>query len=252
MVFLIVAVLSLCILWMAGTTRETSDSDPNAPHHYTYGKTVASNGMELHYLRTRPSNLKPEIINDNVTSTRYYGINGGFFYQNDLLSIAVVNDVPVNETAGSYGGGKANVKYARGTLVWDGSTDKLSVQVASEASELIVTDRSQYWAQGGISMSLLLGDRWKEQAAAENAPYADEKRLRSAAVYDLQGDVYLIVSTTEGTLAAFREAVVGSIGVDKLQDGIFLDGDGSSQLQSREADLKGDGRPVVQMLRILK
>ncbi|TJY41083.1 hypothetical protein E5161_15400 [Cohnella pontilimi] len=250
---LIVSVFSLCIFWIAWPTSDRRVPVPNAPRDYTYGHKRASNGMELHYLRTRPSNLMPESIHDNVPSTRYYGINGGFFYQKELLSIAIVNDVPVNQAAGTYGVGMTNVKYARGTLVWDGSIDKLSVQVAREASELIVSNRTHYWAQGGISMSLSQDDIWMEQMLEEHAPFADEERLRSAAVYDFEGNVYLVVSSNEGTLAAFRKAIVESIGIFyALQDGIFLDGDGSSQLQSREAVLKGDGRPVVQMLRILK
>ncbi|MDB4866491.1 MAG: hypothetical protein JWR03_824 [Cohnella sp.] len=237
---------------MAVSTNENRQKDPNAPHAYLYGQTLASNGMELHYLRTRPSNIKLEIVNNNVPLTSYYGINGGFFYQTDLLSIAVVNDVPVNQAEGIYGDGGANVKYARGTLVWDGNSDKLSVQVVERASELNVSDRSHYWAQGGISMNLPQSDRWKEQATAENAPFADEERLRSAAVYDFDGNLYLIVSNTKGSLASFREAIVERIGFGNLKDGIFLDGDGSSQLHGREAELRGDGRPVVQMLRLVR
>ncbi|QMV44963.1 hypothetical protein FPL14_09880 [Cohnella cholangitidis] len=222
------------------------------PHDYIYGTSVASNGMELHYLRTRPSNIGLEPVHNNVTAAPFYGINGGFFYQDALLSIAVVNDVPVNDTHGSYGVGAKNAKYARGTLVWDGSLDKLSVQVASQASELSVTDRSRFWAQGGISMSLGNDEGWMEQIAAEAAPLPDDYCLRSAAVYDDEGNLYLVVSSTKGTLAAFREAIAERVGDGKLVNGIFLDGDGSSQLRSREAKLSGDGRPVVQMLSLLK
>ncbi|WP_276354450.1 hypothetical protein [Cohnella caldifontis] len=226
--------------------------EEKGPRAYAYGVVKAlGGGMELHYLRVQPSNVLPEAVHGNVVSTPYYGINGGFFYQNDLLSIAVVNDVPVNGQTGGYGAGGANVKYARGTLVWDGAANALSVQVVRDAAEIRVTDRSRYWAQGGVSMSLGSDDRWAEQAAHENAPFADEARLRSAAVYDADGNLYLIVSATPGTLAEFRETVKTRIGGGRLVDGIFLDGDGSSQLRSREAKLTGDGRPVVQMLRLL-
>jgi hypothetical protein len=71
-------------------------------------------------------------------------------------------------------------------------------------------------------------------------------------VYDFEGNVYLIVSSTNGSLASFREAIVERIGMNGLQDGIFLDGDGSSQLRSRQKDLQGDGRLVVEMLRLLQ
>ncbi|TFE26634.1 hypothetical protein [Cohnella luojiensis] len=76
--------------------------------------------------------------------------------------------------------------------------------------------------------------------------------LRSAVVYDTDGNLYLIVSTTKGFLADFREAILEKIGNGLLKNGIFLDGDGSSQLRSREAKLRGDGRPVVQMMRLAK
>lgn len=222
------------------------------PHEYTYGTSVAGNGMELHYLRTRPSNIGLASVHNNVVAAPYYGINGGFFYEDSLLSIAVFNDIPVNKELGQYGSGASNAKYARGTLVWDGALDRLSVQVVRQASELSVTDRSRFWAQGGISMSLDNDEGWMEQIAAEAAPLPDNYCLRSAAVYDDEGNLYLVVSSTKGTLAAFREAIVERVGDGKLVNGVFLDGDGSSQLRSREAKLSGDGRPVVQMLSLLK
>jgi hypothetical protein len=231
--------------------NEHKDEELNMPRNYLYGTATASNQMELHYLRTRPSNIILESIHNNVTAAPYYGINGGFFYEDALVSIAVVNDKPANGAEGKYGVGEANTKYARGTLVWDGSTDRLSVQVASQASELAVTDRSRYWAQGGISMSLDSNDHWLEQVATENAPLPIDYCLRSAAVFDTEGNLYLVVSTTKGTLASFREAIIEQIGAGKLANGIFLDGDGSSQLRSREAKLRGDGRPVVQMMRLI-
>jgi hypothetical protein len=229
----------------------STDEELNMPRNYIYGKVIASNRMELHYLRTRPSNVMLQSVNHNVTEMPFYGINGGFFYQDDLLSIAVVNDKPVNEAVGEYGAGAANAKYARGTLVWDGNTDRLSVQVVSLASELVVTDRLHYWAQGGISMSLRSDEHWLEQMETENAPLPIDDCLRSAAVFDNEGNIYLVVSTTKGSLASFREAILEQIGVGHLEDGIFLDGDGSSQLRSREAKLRGDGRAVVQMLRLI-
>ncbi|MFC5701655.1 phosphodiester glycosidase family protein [Cohnella faecalis] len=222
------------------------------PRDYAYATVTATNGVKLHSLRTRPSNAVPEVSRNNVTLTSFYGINGGFFYQNDLLSIAVVNDRPVGGAAAKYGSGAENVKYARGTLVWDGKTEGMSVQVVRASADLQVTDRSSYWAQGGISMGLGRDGEWLGQAAAENAPFPDDERLRSAAAYDEEGNLYLIVSENRGTLADFREAIVETVGGGKLVDGIFLDGDGSSQLNSRERKLQGDGRPVVEMLRLIR
>lgn len=222
------------------------------PRSYEYGTAMASNGMELHYLRTRPSNVEPLTVRNNVAAAPYYGINGGFFYEDALLSVSVVNDAPVQGEPGQYGSGGSNAKYARGTLVWDGALDRLSVQVVRQAKEIEVTDRSRFWAQGGISMSLTRDEDWAVQAAEEASPLPDRNSLRSAAVYDTEGNLYLVVSATKGPLAVFRAAIVERIGAGKLADGIFLDGDGSSQLRSREKKLAGDGRPVVQMLRLIE
>lgn len=246
------AAITAILLMLFGLNGDTSsDEDSNMPRDYVYESSVASNQMELHVLRTRPSNVTLVSIHNNVTISPYYGVNGGFFYQEVLLSIASVNDKPANSDGGSYGTGLQNEKYARGTLVWDGGADKMDVQIASQTKELKVSNRSNYWAQGGISMSLDQDDLWLERIAAENAPYPDEDRLRSAAVYDEDGYLYLIVSATKGTLADFRTAILENVGGGRLVNGIFLDGDGSSQLRSREQELSGDGRPVVQMLALI-
>jgi len=244
-------VVAGAIFWAKGGGG-ASGGEANMPREYVYETATAENGMELHVLRALPSNVTLEPVRNNVAAAPFYGINGGFFYEKALLSMAVVNDVPVNGPAGHYGSGSVNAKYARGTLVWDGALNKLSVQVARQAAELEVTDRAHYWAQGGISMSLGRDASWAEQAAKENAPFPDDDRLRSAAVFDEDGDLFLVVSATKGTLAEFREAIVERVGEGRLANGIFLDGDGSSQLRSREATLSGDGRPVVQMMRLIR
>ncbi|MBD2871181.1 hypothetical protein [Paenibacillus arenilitoris] len=251
----ILAVLALLFYGMVlllGNKAPANDASLDETLHYTYFAKTAPNGMKLHVLRTKPVYVTLEAIHDNVTLAKKVGINGGFFYGNQLLSIGIVNGLPVNAQIGKFGAGDENVKYARGTLVWDGAADRLSVQIASRASELKVKDHTRFWAQGGISMSLGDDAGWAEQAMKENAPFPGEDRLRSAAVYEEDGQLYLIVSETKGSLALFREAIISSVGDGKLADGIFLDGDGSSQLLSKEASLPGDNRPVVQMLRIVK
>lgn len=253
-VYVIIALLVIggaLFLWQRLHDHEVPLPSPE-PRQYTYEETVASNGMVLHTLKTLPSNITLQAVKGNVSVAPFYGINGGFFYQQALVSIAVVNDLPVNGAPGEYGSGEENMKYARGTLVWDGATGSLSVQVVRRQSELAVADRADYWAQGGISMGLDLGEDWLANMAAENAPYWDEPRLRSAIAYDRSGNVYLIVSEGLGTLAEFREAILEKVGDGELENGIFLDGDGSSQMRSREKSLKGDGRPVVQMLRLIR
>jgi hypothetical protein len=222
------------------------------PHAYTYAKLRALNGVELHVLKTKPDNIALKAIGKNVTETGYYGINGGFFYNGDLLSIAVTNDLPAKGEANDYGTGWYNTDVARGTLIWDEALHAFYIQIVKHAGELKVTDRSHYWAQGGVSMRLGDPVGWEAQMIAEEMPAYDENRLRSAAAYDSQGNIWLIVTPTPCTIEQFRSAISQKIVHGQLVDGIFLDGDGSSQLMSRENRLHGDGREVYQMLQIVK
>lgn len=218
------------------------------PRHYSYQETTASNGVRLFSLKTVPQNIVLKPIASNVTRTSDYGINGGFFWEGHLLSIAVVNDQPLKGQQEDYGSGWYNIDYPKGTLVWDEITRHFSVQVVQDAHELKVTDRQRYWAQGGVSMSLQQGSRWVAQALAEDMPAFDEARLRSGAVYDDRQNVWLIVTDKPCTVEQFRTAIMETIGEGKLVDGIFLDGDGSSQMNSAQKVLKGDTREVYQML----
>ncbi|NEW08663.1 hypothetical protein GK047_21950 [Paenibacillus sp. SYP-B3998] len=222
------------------------------PHAYTYAKYQAANGVELHTLKTKPSNIALKAIDKNVTQTGLYGINGGFFYNSDLLSIAVTNDQPAKGEANDYGTGWYNTDVARGTLIWDEALRAMYIQVVKHAGELQVTDRHHYWAQGGVSMKLGDPVGWEAQMIAEEMPAYDENRLRSATAYDSLGNVWLIVTPTPCTIEQFRSAILQKIVPGQLVDGIFLDGDGSSQLKSREDKLKGDGREVYQILQVVK
>ncbi len=250
----IFAVAGLLLLLLVQALSQKSERrgaaiDQVGSYAYAAGEV---NGMKLHALKTKPSNVSLEVISNNVTLADRVGINGGFFYGEALVSMAVVGGKPVNGTKADYGSGWENMKYARGTLVWDGEADSLSVQVVRQATEVKVKDATRFWAQGGISMSLGDDAGWKARASAEQAPFPDDERLRSAAVYDAGGFLYLVVSETPGTLEAFRAAILDMLAEQRLVDGIFLDGDGSSQLLSKEMKLAGDNRPVVQMIRIMK
>jgi len=214
--------------------------------NYWYGKVTATNKVVLHYIKTSPKNIKLNVLNKNVTSGTDYGINAGFFYGKDLLSIAVMDDVPVNGKRGGYGSGWENAKYPRGTLVWDGKQSKYSVQVVNNAGELTVSDRNNYWAQGGISMNLKDDTHWKAQAQKENMPNMTGKVYRTGLVYNTGLNIWLIVTQTPCTAEEFRKAIKEKIGSGTLVDGIFLDGSGSSQMKCKEISLRGDGRSVVQ------
>ncbi|MFD2613270.1 hypothetical protein [Paenibacillus gansuensis] len=232
-------------------TGEPAPPFPDPPTAYTYREVRASNGVVLHTMKTSPRNVRLEAVSTNVLETRRYGINGGFFYNGDLLSIAVQNDRPVTRERGAFGSGWTNVKYSRGTLVWDGAARAWSVQQAASAGELAVSDRSEYWAQGGISMSLRDEARWAEQAAKEAMPFAADRRMRTGLVYNTGLNVWFIVSPVPCTAAEFRSAILETVGSGTLVDGIFLDGDGSSQMQCTEVQLPGDSRSVYQMLTLI-
>jgi len=256
---LVLAAAAAVLLGIAGVAapllgwRSSGEERLAGPERYAYSHERASNGVMLHVLRTRPDNVTLRAIDANVTETELFGINGGFFYEGAVLSMAIVDGKPVQGIYGAYGTGTVNARLPRGTLVWDRVAGTLGVQVVRQPEELVLTDRNRYWAQGGVSMSLQSGaGGWVEQAMEESLPFPEEKRLRSGAVYDEGGELYLVVSSNRATAEQFRTAVLERVGGGRLVDGIFLDGDGSSQLRCREASLRGDGRPVYEMLALLE
>ncbi|OCT13300.1 hypothetical protein A8709_03325 [Paenibacillus pectinilyticus] len=217
-----------------------------------YSVKPASNGVLLHVIETSPANIGLKAITANVTDRQDNGINGGFFWQGYLLSIAVTNDLPVKGQPGDYGSGWYNTDRKRGTLVWDEKAQAFTIQVVENASELQVTDRTHYWAQGGVSMGLTNPFGWAAQAVSEEMPVINEKRMRSGIVYDRSNNVYLVVAPTPCTGEEFRTAVQEQVGDNQLVDGLFLDGDGSSQLKVANYLLPGDHREVYQMIALLK
>ncbi|WP_152394395.1 hypothetical protein [Paenibacillus guangzhouensis] len=218
--------------------------------NYTYSQVTATNGISLHVLRTTPDHIQLKAIDSNVTETDHIGINGGFFYGQDILSIAVQNHLPVKDKPRAYGSGWYNTKYDRGTLIWDGYLKQFSVQSVKSADELDVFDRSQYWAQGGVSMNLANDYIWGLLIYYQALPAAHEARLRSGLVYDKMNQLYLIVTEVPCTAEQLRQAIQEQIAPGQFKEGIFLDGDGSSQLASKQAKLAGDERKVLQMISI--
>lgn len=240
-------VLSLSV-W-ASVGSDPKEAFEGLPHSYTYLETDSPGKLHLHMMSVAPEDIVLRTIHSPLRPIASYGINGGFFYGSDLLSIAMMNDNPANGAQRAYGSGWFNAKYPRGTLVWDGVSRVLSVQTVSSADELAVIDRSHYWAQGGISMNLQQEELWEAAAAEQHLPLADEKRMRSGMIFDDSGKVWLIVTPTLCTAEDFREAIRQTVPAQGLE-GIFLDGDGSSQMNADEAVLTGDSRPVVQMIAV--
>ncbi|WP_282935292.1 hypothetical protein [Paenibacillus sp. RC67] len=97
-------------------------------------------------------------------------------------------------------------------------------------------------------MSLGHDASWVNQALAEDMPAFDEARLRSGAVYDDRQNLWLVVTDKPCTVEQFRSALIEKLGKGRLLDGIFLDGDGSSQMNTAQKVLKGDSREVYQIL----
>ncbi|BFH10711.1 hypothetical protein WJ0W_005820 [Paenibacillus melissococcoides] len=217
-----------------------------------YSKCAASNGVVLHAIKCSPNDIKLQACRTAVCSQPMTAINGGFFSfgTGDILSIAVQNDAPIKGHRGDFGSGWYNAKYARGTLVWDAAARKYSVQVVKSADELSVSDRSRYWAQGGISMSLHDDAGWQQIAHQQNMPNMAGKAYRTAMVYGSGLNVWLVVTNTACTAGQFRYAIKEKIGSGTLVDGIFLDGSGSSQLKCNEALLQGDGRTVYSIVSV--
>ncbi|MDH6370352.1 hypothetical protein M2444_002132 [Paenibacillus sp. PastF-3] len=239
------SVLSMILL----SRNHTEDPFADLPHAYTYSEAVSPENVQLYMMSLSPDDVQLRAAGAPLQQVMAYGINGGFFYEDALLSIAIINDVPTNGVKKAYGSGWFNAKYARGTLVWDGASRSFSVQVVSSGEELNVTDRQHYFAQGGISMNLKHEDVWEAVIAKEHLPYADEQRMRSGMLYDDNGKLWLIVTPTLSTAAEFRTAILQSVPAEGLE-GIFLDGDGSSQMNADEIILPGDSRAVVQMIAV--
>lgn len=234
---------------MTGPDKQVKEVFDGLPHTYEYSEVTSPGQVKLHMMAVAPEDIVLRAAGVPLRQVAAYGINGGFFYGKDLLSVAIVNDVPVHGARDGYGSGWFNAKYARGTMVWDGAGRRLSVQAVSSGDELKVTDRRHYWAQGGISMNLQQEELWTAAMRAEHLPYADEQRLRSGMVYDDTGKLWLIVTPTLCTAEQFRTAVLQSV-PGEGREGIFLDGDGSSQMNAAEIVLTGDSRPVVQMIAV--
>ncbi|WP_410511828.1 hypothetical protein PaeBR_17455 [Paenibacillus sp. BR2-3] len=248
------AIILLAFVVLAATAflsepRGTKEVFDGLPHSYTYLEAESPGKVQLHMMSLSPEDVILRSAGSPLRQVAAYGINGGFFYGEDLLSIAIMNDNPVSGVKNAYGSGWFNAKYPRGTLVWDGADRKFSVQVVSSGDELVVKDRSRYFAQGGISMNLRYNELWSAAATQEHLPFADDERMRSGMVYDNAGKLWLIVTPTLCTAAEFRTAILETVPGEGLE-GIFLDGDGSSQMNADEAVLPGDSRPVVQMIAV--
>lgn len=247
--FLPIYLCALILLLGSVTGWYLNKDKEGTPEEVNYYQISADNGIQLHVLQTDPSRISLSSINDNVVRAGISGINGGFFWENQLLSIAVMDGKPVNGSPKEYGSGWFNIKYTRGTIVYDRVTGMMNVQRAASVDDLDMTDATKFWAQGGVSMNIKDDNNWYALAVKEEGlPFPDDERFRSGMAYDKSGEVYLIVTSTKCTAENFRTAVKRNIAVGNLSEAIFLDGDGSSQLLAGDVKLKGHNRTVLQMI----
>lgn len=221
--------------------------------NYTYDTVTASNGVTLRYIKTSPNNVKPVYLDPAkyITASGYYGVNGGYFdtTTNTLLCIAVTDGEVINTTTNEgYSNNYSGID--RGTLVWDADSGEYSVQVVTNKSKLDVSS-DNYWAQGGISMSLGDDAGWYAQATSENIQNATGSAYRTGVVYNTGLNIWFVVSTGTCTASAFRTAIKDVIGSGTLVDGIFLDG-GSSTGLSCAGGSQNSSRAVPQMLALIE
>ena len=232
--------------------------------------------MTLNTIETTASNIVLQANDGTVPSSDApAAVNGGFFTPSPpegsggILSIAVNDDTPIAGPSGDNFIGLNNDFTSRGTLYWDGDTNTAGVEQVSDVDGLTnITDRSNYWAQGGISMDL-------NSTATEDANGltptingelspglnggATEGAPRTALVYDdisnngtgeTGTDVYLITTEDSVTLGEFRSAIQQTY--TTAEDGIFLDGGGSTQIKSPDFNSSGSdpapGRDIPQIV----
>lgn len=242
----------------------------------------------LDYIKTPASNIELRSNNTTVpNSTAAAAINGGFFVPNtrNLVSIAVNNDRPVNNDGINDPQplpppkrlGLDNDVTARGTLYWDGQTNTAGVAAIRNVSELktlrLINNPNKYWAQGGISMALkdatvlspfslpgsgvnrgLPQQTYNEDLRGINGQDR-VRRERSAMIYDDLSnngtgatgvDIYLIITRNPVTLGEFRSGIKQTF--TTAEDGIFLDGGGSTQIKTPTFSFSGDRRTIPQII----
>lgn len=220
---------------------------------YTYSKVTASNGVVLHTMKGSPADLKLHSkgqllqINEILDSGWLYGINGGFF---DQASQTLVS-LSIKDGAAIATGGSANAKYARGTVIWDNASKKFyckQLQTKAEV-ESIISTKTNYWAQGGISLALGKSEsEWLKMIGpnGESIPgYSSAER--AGLVYNNTNNLWLVVTEKACTIEAFRKAIKEKVGSGTLVDGISLDGSTCAQMICSEGGVT-HGRKVMSVL----
>lgn len=241
-----------------------------AENHYY--KTGTYNGLLLHMIRTKASNitLKNLRCKQSLKESGYYGVNGGFFNlpsspknPGRVISLAKIDGDVVGPDEKD---GNSNNWNGGGIIVWNGrQLSALFNEPNTDASDIPGTSARGTWAQGGISFWLGYSDYYDAvetgNGGTRPAQTSDGNlRARTAMVADMDTNyVYLIVTENECNYKAFRKAIqeyfdiTDGSRVDSRYAGIMLDGGGSTQMKvnrsnGQDVELLGDGRDIAEVI----
>lgn len=171
---------------------------------------------------------------------------------NSQYTFLMINGNIISGTA-SASGGSANAVYTRGTLIWDNAAKKFHCKVLQTKAQIenYITTKTNYWAQGGVSLALgKTTSAWKTMIVAngENIPGGlTGSTYRAGLVYNSSNNIWLVVSDGMCTIEAFRAAIIEKVGSGTLVDGISLDGSTCTQMVCSEKSVLGD-RPIMSVL----
>ena len=219
--------------------------------YYTY---TASNKVVLHVVTTPPKTIK--LLNymkkGTLTSSTYYGINGGWFNMvtglsdKRVLNIAMQDGEPVGpedtiKQDGVIQDGSTNC-VGRAAIAYNGGTINYyqSVRTADEIPNIKGAGR---WAQGGVALNL---GKTNWTADVEEANCAVATSAWTAMVADMRSYnrvIYLIVAKDPKngnnlTPRMFRTAIEEMLNIvdgdiaSATYKGILLDGSDSSQMRA--------------------
>lgn len=222
--------------------------------YFTY---TASNKVVLHVVTTPPKTIK--LLNyekvGTLVSSKYYGINGGWFNMSTglsdhrTLSIAMQDGEPVGpedtiKQDGLVQDGSTNC-IGRAVIAYNGGTINYYQRI-NVASEIPNIDGIGRWAQGGVALNLGKID-WTADVYEANC--AVESHAWTAMVADMRSSnrvIYLIVAKDPNnrkglTPRIFRTAIEEMLNIvdgnveSATYKGILLDGSKSSQMRALDS-----------------
>ena len=237
-------------------------------HNY---KTGTYNGILLHMIRTRASNITLKNLRcyKNLKESGYYGVNGGFFNWpgstngRRVISLAKVDGHVVGPNAND---GNSNNWNGGGIIVWNGrQLSALFNKPSTDAANIAGTSAVGTWAQGGISLWLGYSDYDTAVASGNGGEkpaqaYDDGVAARTALVADMNINyVYLIATENACNYKNFRKAIQEYFDitdggkVNSRYAGVMLDGGGSTQMKvnrsnGKDVEILGDSRGLAEII----